>query len=58
MDNKKKLYVQVCAAAGRESLSDAEIHKILLFLQRRLRQPGDAADLGVGQLVHVDPDPL
>ena len=56
MENFQKLYQKICAETERESLSDAEIHKIVLFLQSRLRQPGDAADLSIGQVVHVDPD--
>lgn len=58
MARSQDLYAAICAAAGKESLTDAEIHKIALFLQRRLRQSGDAVDLGVGELVHVDADPL
>ena len=58
MDKRQKLYKMICAESGREKLSDEEIHKITLFLQRRLGQAGNAADLCLSQLVHVDPDPL
>lgn len=52
--NSQKLYEQICTLMGKESLSDDEIHKIALFLQRRLGQAGDTADLGIRQLVNVD----
>ena len=58
VDKYQQFYRCICAEIGREALSDEEIAKIALFLQRRLGQPGDAADLSLGQLVHVDPDPL
>ena len=58
MARSQDLYAAVCAAVGKESLTEAEIHKIVLFLQRRLRQPGDAVDLGISEVVHVDADPL
>ena len=38
MKRSQELYKQICDAAGQESLSDADINKIVLFLQRRLRQ--------------------
>lgn len=58
MTQREKLYQEICDTTDREFLSDAEIHKIVLFLQRRLGQPGDTAYLSVGELVHVDSDPL
>lgn len=54
MEQDQKLYRAICDAAGRKSLTDAEIHKIVLFFQRRLCQPGDAFDLSVREAVHVD----
>lgn len=54
MARGQALYEAICAAVGREDLTDAELHKIVLFLQRRFRQSGDAADIGIGQAVHVD----
>ena len=57
MARSQDLYKAICSAVGKESLTDAEIHKIVLFLQRRLRQSGDAVDLGVGEFVYVDADP-
>lgn len=54
MASRHDLYRAICEATGREDLTDAEVHKIVLFLQSRLRQPGDAADLSVGELVHLD----
>lgn len=56
MAHSQDLYRAICAAVGKESLTDAEIHKIVLLLQSRLRQSGDAVDLGFGELVHVDAD--
>lgn len=56
MEPKQLLYQALCQATGKEQLSDAEIHKIALFLQGRLRQPGDAADLSLRELVHINPD--
>ena len=58
MKRSQELYQQICDATEQESLSDADINKIVLFLQRRLRQSGDAADLGIRQLVYLDADPL
>lgn len=58
MKRSQELYQQICAAAEREALTDADIDKIVLFLQRRLRQSGDAADLGIRQLVYLDANPL
>lgn len=58
MTRQDKLYREICEMTERESLSDVEIHKIALFLQRRLGQPGDTADLSVGELVHVNSDSL
>lgn len=58
MKRSQELYQQICAATQREALTDADIDKIVLFLQRRLRQSGDAADLGIRQLVNFDADPL
>lgn len=58
MKRSQELYQQICAATQREALTDADIDKIVLFLQRRLRQSGDAADLGIRQLVYLDADPL
>ena len=54
MDKYQQLYGRICAETGRDGLSDEEIAKIALFLQRRLGQPGDAVDLCLGQIVHVD----
>lgn len=54
MARSHDLYRAICEATGREELTDAEVHKIVLFLQSRLRQPGDAADLSVSELVHFD----
>ena len=56
MEQDQKLYRAICDAAGRKSLTDAEIHKIVLFLKRRLCQPGDAFDLIIRETVHIDPD--
>lgn len=56
MARSQDLYRAICDAAGKERLSDGDIHKIVLFLQRGLRQSGDAADLHVGEVVHVDPE--
>jgi len=56
MERKQLLYQTFCQATGKEQLSDVEIHKIVLFLQSRLCQPGNAADFSLGQLVHVDPN--
>lgn len=56
MARSQDLYRAVCGTSGREALTDAEIHKIVLFLQRSFRQPRDAVDLEVGQIVHIDPD--
>lgn len=58
MARSQELYQAICAAAERNELTDADIHRIVLFLQRRLRQPGDAVDLGIRQTVHVDADSL
>jgi len=58
MKRSQELYQQICAATQREALTDADIDKIVLFLQRRLRQSGDAADLGIRQLVNFDADPM
>ena len=58
MTRSQELYQQICAAVGQESLSDADIEKIVLFLQRRLRQSSDAADLGIRQPVHFDANPM
>lgn len=58
MKRSQELYQQICDATEQESLSDADINKIVLFLQRRLRQSSDAADLGIRQLVHIDADPM
>lgn len=58
MTQRDRLYQEICDTTDREFLSDTEIHKIALFLQRCLGQPGDTADLSVGELVHVDSDPL
>ena len=54
MDKYQKLYDMICAESGRNSLSDEEIRAIVLFLQRRLGQAGDAVHLSLGQFVHVD----
>lgn len=54
MARSHDLYRAICEATGREELTDAEVHKIVLFLQRRLCQPGDAADLSVSELAHLD----
>lgn len=57
MTNKEqKLYQAICQATGKESLTDAEIHKITLFLQGRLGQPGDPSDLGLGESFYVNSD--
>lgn len=58
MDKKQQLYRQICVEIGKEELSDEEIHKITSFLQRNLSQLGNADDVRLGQLVHVDPDLL
>ena len=56
MDKRQQLYRQICVEIGKEELSDEEIHKITLFLQHHLGQLGDADNVRLGQLVHVDPD--
>lgn len=56
MESREKLYRMICDAVGKEELSDAEIHKIVLFLQHGLCQSSDTYHFGVGELVHVDAD--
>ena len=56
MARSQDLYQAICKSTGRKDLTDEEIHKIVLFLQRRLRQPGDAADLDLGELGHINAD--
>ena len=58
MDKQQQLYRQICVEIGKEKLSDEEIYKITLFLQRNLGQPGDPVDLGLSQFVHVNPNSL
>ena len=54
VDEWQQLYHKICVETGKNSLSDEEIAKIALFLQRRLGQAGNADDLSIGQIVHVD----
>lgn len=56
MTRSQDLYQAICDAAGKNALTDTDIHKIVLFLQRSLRQSGDTADFSIGQLVHIDPN--
>lgn len=58
MARSQELYQQICAAVGKESLTDADIDRIILFLKRDLRQLGDAADLGIGKIVDLNSDCL
>lgn len=58
MDKWQQLYRKICVETGKNSLNDEEIAKIALFLQRRFGQAGNAVDLSIGQIVHVDPNPL
>lgn len=54
MERGNRLYQAICREAGKKSLSDDEIHKIVLFLQRRLSQPGNTVDFSVGELIHIN----
>ena len=54
MARSQDLYRAICDAAGKEQLSDGDIHKIVLFLQRGLCQPGDPVDLGIGEVGYID----
>ena len=58
MARSQELYQQICAAVGKESLTDADIDRIILLLKRDLRQLGDAANLGIGETVNLDSDTL
>lgn len=58
MTRSQELYQQICAAVGKESLTDADIDRIISRLKRDLRQLGDAADLSVGEIVNLDSDCL
>lgn len=58
MDKQQQLYRQICVETGKEKLSDEEIYKVTLFLQRSLGQPGDPVDLNLSQFVHINPNPL
>ncbi len=53
---EEKVYQTICHAVGRDGLTDADIQKIALFLQGHLGQPGNQADLSVGEPFHVNPD--
>ena len=58
MARSQELYQQICAAVGKEILTDADIDRIILLLKRDLRQLGDAADLGIGKIVDLNSDCL
>ncbi len=58
MDKKDLLYQTICKALGKEALTDTDIHTICSFLQRGFGQPCNPIDLGIGEVVHVDANPL
>ena len=54
MENAQKLYLLICKDLGKESLTDEEIHGIVLSLQRRLGQAGDTVEFRVREFINVD----
>ena len=54
MDKEKELYKAICEECGVENLTDGEIRGIALLLKERLGQLSDLADIGLGELGHID----